>query len=127
MHSSLSKLSQSTSSIPPALPVNQKTVLPTVDKVLTVEELESYKPSVKNGEWSVSELDLQWIATGCYIMGCGGGGSPSAVLLGLLQLKRAGAEVKVIDLKDMDGSGVLVWGGGIGSPEVGEERLVNDL
>lgn len=81
---------------------------------------------VKN-EWFLSELDLEWIATGCYIMGCGGGGSPSPILLGLRQLIRAGAKVRVIDIEDMDESGVLAWGGGVGSPEVGQERLVNDL
>jgi hypothetical protein len=125
VHAQLSQLPSTP--VHPAEPANQKASLPTVDKTWSVAELESYTPKVEGKEWVLSELDLEWIATGCYIMGCGGGGSPAPVLLGLRQLIRAGAIVRVIDVEEMDESGILVWGGGVGSPEVGEERLVNDL
>jgi hypothetical protein len=111
----------------PLPPANQKTALPSVDKVWTVAELEAYKPKVVDKEWLLSELDIKWIATGCYILGCGGGGSPSAVYLGLRQMLRAGKTVRVVDIEKMKDNGVLVSGGGVGSPEVGEERLVNAM
>jgi len=111
----------------PRAPVNQHVALPTVDKVWTVADLEAYKPKVVEREWTLSELDIEWIATGCYILGCGGGGSPAAVYLGLRQMMRAGKTVRVVDVEKMQDDGVLVWGGGVGSPEVGEERLVNAM
>lgn len=120
-------MTTSTSAITPRSPANQETTLPTVDKVWTVPELEEYKPKVVNREWFLSELDIQWIATGCYILGCGGGGSPAAVHLGLRQMLRAGKTIRVVEVEKMEDDGVLVWGGGVGSPEVGEERLVNAM
>ena len=39
------------------------------DPVPTAEELLSYRPSVKDKVWTLSELDLKWIQTGCYVMG----------------------------------------------------------
>ncbi|VDB99599.1 unnamed protein product [Peniophora sp. CBMAI 1063] len=45
--------------------------------VPTLSQLESYQPFVTpNREWLLSERDLEWISTGCYILGSGGGGSP---------------------------------------------------
>lgn len=111
----------------PIPPANQVKALPTTDVVHTVAELEAYRPSVVNKEWLLSEIDIAWIATGCYIMGCGGGGSPAAIFLGLRQMMRDGKTPRVIDVEQMDEKGVLAWGGGVGSPEVGEERLVNTM
>lgn len=39
------------------------------DPVPTAKELLSYRPSVKDKVWTLSELDLKWIQTGCYVMG----------------------------------------------------------
>jgi DUF917 family protein len=86
----------------------------------------SYKPTVIHGEWQLSELDVEWLATGCYILGCGGGGNPQHVFLALRNLIREGHKVRVVDLEDMTEQGLCLWGGGIGSPEVSMERLIGE-
>ncbi|KAF8917367.1 hypothetical protein CPB85DRAFT_1431292 [Mucidula mucida] len=73
---------------------------------MTPEEMVSYRPVVNSKrEWIISELDLEWISTGCYILGTGGGGNPYG---------------SFIRLKDDD---VVACGGGKGSPTVGIEKL----
>ncbi|WP_457824604.1 S-methyl thiohydantoin desulfurase domain-containing protein, partial [Staphylococcus aureus] len=37
-------------------------------------DLKAYRPDVKNGAWWISEVDLELIATGCGVLGTGGGG-----------------------------------------------------
>lgn len=82
----------------------------------TVQEITSYKPSVRNGEWTVSAIDLEWMAEGCYTLGCGGGGSPHHAFLQLKEMLRKGAVVKVVDISKFDDSAIIGWGGGMGSP-----------
>jgi hypothetical protein len=89
--------------------------------------MQEYKPTITSkGEWIISEIDTEWLATGCYILGCGGGGNPQHVFLALRNLIREGHQVKVVDLEDMTDKGLCLWGGGIGSPEVGSERLIGE-
>lgn len=53
-------------------------------------QLAGWQPRVnQQGEWILRSEDLHLIATGCGILGCGGGGSPSkAMLKALMQLQR---------------------------------------
>lgn len=86
----------------------------------------AYKPKVINREWWISEVDLDWITIGCYILGTGGGGSPYSTMLRVRGILRSGGTVRVIspdDLKDDDRVGC---GGGAGSPTVGIEKLSAD-
>ena len=108
-----------------AKPCNQELSLPTRDVEWTAAAVQEYKPTVKDGEWILSEIDVEWMATGCYILGCGGGGSPHPTFLALRNLIRSGAVVRVIDLAKMEDGGKCIWGGGIGSPEVSAERLTS--
>lgn len=86
--------------------------------------VKAYRPSVSHAIWTLSEADVEWIATGCYILGTGGGGNPETIYLAIRELIRGGAKVRVADVISMDAESVAAWGGGIGSPEVGAERLV---
>ncbi|OJD31999.1 hydantoinase protein [Diplodia corticola] len=89
-------------------------------------DFEAYRPKVEDRVWYISETDLAWISTGCYILGTGGGGSPYSSMLRLRTMLRNGAVVKVVsptDLKDDDRVGC---GGGAGSPTVGIEKLAGD-
>lgn len=89
-------------------------------------DIKTYRPAVKNRVWYVSETDLAFITTGCYILGTGGGGSPYSSMVRLRSMLRAGAVVRVMspdDLKDDDRVGC---GGGMGSPTVGIEKLAGD-
>lgn len=52
-------------------------------------KLMAYGPKVEensisgNLEWHISEQDLDWMADGCYVLGCGGGGDPRPEMLKL--------------------------------------------
>ncbi|WWC72806.1 uncharacterized protein I206_106770 [Kwoniella pini CBS 10737] len=110
----------------PAANVRSKP-LPKSDIQVTAQTLLVYTPTISDkGEWLLSEIDADWIATGCYILGCGGGGSPYSKALALREIIRAGGSISIIDMKMLEDDGLVIWGGGIGSPEVSQERLVNE-
>lgn len=92
-------------------------------------------------EWHLSSIDLAWIAEGCYVLGCGGGGSPHHLFLQLRECVRRGEDIRVVDLGYFDedteegqdakfvgteSDGMIGWGGGMGSPEVSAERLIGE-
>ncbi|GFP54910.1 putative D-/L-hydantoinase subunit A [Trichoderma asperellum] len=86
----------------------------------------NYRPTVKNRVWYISETDANWIATGCYILGTGGGGSPYSHLVRLKQELRKGAVVRVVNPHDLADDDQIGCGGGVGSPTVGIEKLPAD-
>lgn len=89
-------------------------------------DLDTYRPNVKNRVWYISEADLAFITTGCYILGTGGGGSPYSSMVRLRSLLRAGAVVRVVSPDDLRDDDRVGCGGGMGSPTVGIEKLQGD-
>lgn len=89
-------------------------------------DLLAYRPDVRERVWFISETDLGWISTGCYILGTGGGGSPYPDMIRLRQLLRAGAVVRVVNPYDLADDTAVGSGGGMGSPTVGIEKLPGD-
>lgn len=88
----------------------------------------TYKPTItknKEGisEWILNETDLAWLADGCYVLGCAGGGSPAASLLQLRDIVRAGHTIRIIDQSALKDDALIYWGGHMGSPAVSVERL----
>lgn len=112
-----------TTPVKPAAPANGKLELHKVDMDITAAEIEAYKPKIEGKHWILSELDLHWIADGCYILGTGGGGNPATTMLAIRELVRAGGVVRVMDVENLAEDDKVIWGGGIGSPEVVLERL----
>jgi hypothetical protein len=54
-------------------------------------DISSYRPAVNaKREWIISEVDLEWISTGCYILGTGGGGTPYPHFVRLREMMRKG-------------------------------------
>ena len=49
------------------------------------------------GEWEVSEKDVECLAIGAGILGCGGGGDPYAGRLRALQQLQKGKKIKIIN------------------------------
>ncbi|CAH0053900.1 unnamed protein product [Clonostachys solani] len=94
--------------------------------VLTKEDVMSYKPSVINRQWLLSETDLEFITIGCYILGTGGGGSPYQHFLRLRELLRGGATLRVISPQDLNDDDIIACGGGKGSPQVSIEKPYGD-
>ncbi|KAI5302185.1 ribosomal protein S5, partial [Ascosphaera pollenicola] len=80
-----------------------------------------------SGVWSLSTLDLKFLAIGCYILGCGGGGSPDNVYLQLLNLIEQGKTLKIVDVSYFDDDAVLAPLCGVGSPAVAMERPGGNL
>lgn len=89
-------------------------------------DIATYRPNVKNRVWYISETDLAWISTGCYILGTGGGGSPYPFMIQLRQQLRSGAVVRVVSPVDLPDDAQIGCGGGAGSPTVGIEKLAGD-
>lgn len=89
----------------------------------------TYKPDVKVNqetgiaEWNVSETDVNWLAEGCYVLGCAGGGSPAATRIQLRDQLREGYALKVVDAGALPADACVYWGGHMGSPAVSVERL----
>jgi hypothetical protein len=84
-------------------------------------DIASYKPNIQGRDWIISETDLAWISTGCYILGTGGGGSPYGHMLRLREIMRKGGVVRVISPENLLDDDLIVCGGGKGSPTVSSE------
>ncbi|KAJ0356150.1 hypothetical protein COL154_011084 [Colletotrichum chrysophilum] len=88
----------------------------------------SYKPEIKVNkdgiaEWIISETDLDYLADGCYVLGCAGGGSPAASKIQLRNMLRDGHTMRVIEPSSLKEKDLIYWGGHMGSPAVSIERL----
>ncbi|KAG9904660.1 DUF917-domain-containing protein, partial [Aureobasidium melanogenum] len=86
----------------------------------------TYRPKVIDRVWYVSETDLGWMSTGCYILGTGGGGSPYSHMLRMRSILRDGGIIRVINPHDLKDDDQVGCGGGSGSPTVGIEKLPGD-
>lgn len=100
------------------------------DDALNVDH-ETYVPHINSKrEWIISEVDLDYIRIGTYILGCGGGGTPYPIYLEMRNMIRDGAVVRVINLYDvhkkLGGKGNFVSVGFAGSPTVADEQLTGN-
>lgn len=70
-------------------------------------DIDSYSPKIvkssRSGrlEWEISELDVCFLADGCYVLGCAGGGSPSSHCLQIRNQLKLGHVVRIIDPKSL--------------------------
>lgn len=74
-------------------------------------------------EWHITETDIDYLADGCYVLGCAGGGSPAASRIQLRDMLRAGHKMRVIDVSALQEDANIYWGGHMGSPATSNERL----
>lgn len=92
-------------------------------------DVDSYRPKVvKNPEtgvpeWFVSVADVEWLAEGCYVLGCAGGGSPFSEYIKLRDQLQDGHTIRIIDANSLKDDALVYWGGHMGSPAVSNERL----
>ncbi|KAH7141962.1 hypothetical protein EDB81DRAFT_899419 [Dactylonectria macrodidyma] len=86
-------------------------------------EIGSYHPYVKNGRWILSQLDLDFIADGCAILGCGGGGDVYASHLSAKKLLSTGGVVEIISPEDLPDDGFIPAVAVMGSPSTFSERM----
>ncbi|CCM04742.1 uncharacterized protein FIBRA_06931 [Fibroporia radiculosa] len=87
-------------------------------------DIEAYKPTIRpDRSWSLTELDLEWIAEGCGVLGTGGGGPTYPPFLMARQLLRDGKEIIVVDPEDVAEDAVFIRCMFMGAPSVSLERL----
>ncbi|KAJ5537382.1 hypothetical protein N7513_010568 [Penicillium frequentans] len=90
-------------------------------------DLLSYRPEIKDGQWIISSTDLLFIAQGCKILGCGGGGDPyQEYLKARAIIRHHPGTVKVVSVDYLPDESLVGWTGCMGSPEVSMERLENN-
>ena len=87
----------------------------------------SYYPSISNKTWALSEIDIEWLSIGCYILGCGGGGSPHLPSIAAKQLLRQGKALSIVNAQDLPRTAILPPIGLLGSPMVSIERPGGNL
>ena len=96
-----------------------------------IVDVDTYKPKVitnlKTGhpEWFVSETDAEWMADGCYVLGCAGGGSPFSEYIKLRDRLREGYTIRIIDSSAMKADDVVYWEGHMhGFPRCLERKII---
>ncbi|ESU07083.1 hypothetical protein FGSG_01733 [Fusarium graminearum PH-1] len=99
-------------------------LIPTYKPSLHVD-LDAYRPDVQDGVWYLSEVDLEMIATGCGVLGTGGGGPTHHEYLKSLDALRKNPEnkMRVISPKALDDDAMVCFGSWYGSPSVINERI----
>ncbi|KAF4448575.1 hypothetical protein F53441_8052 [Fusarium austroafricanum] len=88
-------------------------------------DLDAYRPDVRDGTWYLSEVDLEMIATGCGVLGTGGGGPTHHEYLKSLDALRNNdkGKLRVISPKALDDDAMICFGSWYGSPSVINERI----
>lgn len=65
-------------------------------------DIRQYKPEVdQEGTWWVSEIDCEFLATGCSILACGGGGPGYMCYLAARAAIQAGHRLPVVELDSL--------------------------
>ncbi|KAL2808327.1 hypothetical protein BJX63DRAFT_39161 [Aspergillus granulosus] len=107
-------------------PEKAKTSQPQSDPGVPVD-IQTYRPVIKDKKWIISPTDLKFIAQGCKVLGCGGGGDPYQEYLKVSAIVRdKPGSVKVVSPDYLPDDATVGWTGCMGSPEVSMERLEND-
>ncbi|KAJ5287362.1 hypothetical protein N7478_003048 [Penicillium angulare] len=90
-------------------------------------DIQTYRPKIQNKQWIISTIDLLFIAQGCKILGCGGGGDPYQEYLKTKTIvENHPGKVKIVSTDYFPDTSLIGWTGCMGSPEVSMERLEND-
>ena len=85
----------------------------------------TYRPDVRKGVWYVSEVDLEFIASGTGVLGTGGGGSSYVTYLAALDAlhQKGPGSMRVISLEALQDSDLCCYGSWYGAPSSMNERL----
>jgi N-methylhydantoinase A/oxoprolinase/acetone carboxylase beta subunit len=94
-------------------------------KPSTAVSLSDYRPDVRNNIWHVSEVDLELIATGCGVLGTGGGGPTHYEYMRCLtSLRTSGkGKMQIVSPTSLNDDDLICSGAWYGSPSVLNERI----
>ncbi|TWU74257.1 hypothetical protein ED733_004560 [Metarhizium rileyi] len=97
---------------------------PTTKPSLGVD-LATYRPDVRSGVWYPSDIDLELMATGCAILGTGGGGPTYYEYLKGLQCLSSNEKgrMRIVSPKSLKDDAIVCLGSWYGSPSVINERI----
>ncbi|KAK7424518.1 hypothetical protein QQX98_000483 [Neonectria punicea] len=83
-----------------------------------------YRPKVTaDGTWLVSEIDCEFLATGCSVVACGGGGPGYNCYLAARAALREGKQMRVVDISTLPDDTLVFGTSTYGAPAVVSERL----
>lgn len=72
-------------------------------------DIRNYRPEVDaNGVWWVSEIDCEFLATGCSVLACGGGGPGYMCYLAARAAIKAGHRLPVVDVETLPDDGAVL-------------------
>ena len=90
-------------------------------------DYQTYRPDVRKAVWYISETDVDFISTGCGVLGTGGGGPTHYEALVCRDLLRGGSKgrMRVISPNALDDDDLIGFGSYYGAPSVMNERIVS--
>ncbi|KAG7133037.1 hypothetical protein HYQ45_008682 [Verticillium longisporum] len=90
-------------------------------------DLDAYRPEVRNGAWYVSEVDFELIATGCGVLGTGGGGLTRHKFLKSLDTLRKSepGRLRIISPKSVKDGNLIYLGSWYRISSVINERIAS--
>lgn len=99
---------------------SQPTTKPSLDI-----DIPTYRPDVRNGVWYPSDVDLEFLSTGCAILGTGGGGPTYYEYLKSLRALKAyeSGRMRIVPPSLLKDDAIICLGSWYGSPSVINERL----
>ncbi|KAH7024574.1 uncharacterized protein B0I36DRAFT_416023 [Microdochium trichocladiopsis] len=87
-------------------------------------DIRDYRPEVdEKGIWWVSEIDCEFLATGCSILACGGGGPGYMCYLAARAAIQQGHRLPIVEADDLDPDTWVMGSVSYGAPTVTTERL----
>ncbi|KAG6042851.1 hypothetical protein E4U39_005371 [Claviceps sp. Clav50 group G5] len=88
-------------------------------------DIATYRPDVRDGVWYPSDIDLEFISTGCAILGTGGGGPTYYEYLKSLKALNSYSRgrMRIISPTSLKDDATICLGAWYGSPSVINERL----
>lgn len=103
-------------------PAQPKPELPSTPDADAIDP-RSHRPNVVQGRWRLSHLDLDFIAEGCAILGCGGGGDVYASHLSAKATLAKGGSIEVVSPESLPDDVLIPAVAVMGSPSTFSERL----
>ena len=97
------------------------------ERLVARTNLVSYYSRICDKTWTLSAIDIDWLSIGCYIFGCGGGGSPHLSAIAVKQLLIQGKSLTIVNARDLPPTAILPPICLIGSPMVSVERPGGNL
>lgn len=103
---------------------SRESLHPSVKHSISID-IQTYRPSVKDGVWYISPVDLEFIATGTGVLGTGGGGPSRLQYFHSLEYlnKHPKGRMRVISPQKLKDSDTCVFSSWYGAPSVSGERI----